>query len=358
MPTELTIPRRSMPKGYVYVPKGNVFITGNCRKLTHASGQKVFIVVAASNDKKPIGIAVPVHIHHQVQAKEKETRSDRAAAVVKRDNNIEQDFAKAVREEYPRIPEEAVSHVLKMALQKGKGKVGRTGTLGLDAKARLAVRAHIRHHHTAYEAHLRSMTMTREEAREAVMKEVNAVAEEWGQAPKTRDRISTTPPEVKNTTDKAAVAAGVKVGVPAQHEGPRMIEVIGGGKPDAAHKPSDLQAGRNQRKEPENRTTKEQLDTKKTERKTAKREQRFGKRRRVAREEAERGEAQHKKADKAANDTQKIDPHRQRPQTRFPRVTTRSMGSIRHSMQELAGRLPDDADLMVECYNKAHRSHH
>lgn len=179
MSIEPTISLRSLPRGYSHVPKGNVYITGNCRKSTQATGQTVYIVI--NKQKKQIGIAVPADIHNDVRAKEAETRSQRVANVEKRDAGIETEFDKVIREEYPQIPAEDLSNVLKKALEKRKGKVGRTGRLEMAEKARLAVRAHIRHCHTPYDQYLREKSKPKPEARELVKDQVNTIARSWGE---------------------------------------------------------------------------------------------------------------------------------------------------------------------------------
>lgn len=168
----------SLPPGYSFVRKGNVYITGNCRKMTQAVHQTVYSVLDGA--EKQIGIAVPAEIFNDVRRKESETRADRAANVKKRDASIEKDFEKVILQEYPRIPCESLPKVLKTALQKRKGKVGRTGTLASREKARLAVRAHIRHAETAYDQLLRS-GKTRDQARDVVGPQVDSIARSWGQ---------------------------------------------------------------------------------------------------------------------------------------------------------------------------------
>lgn len=182
---EISKRRGSLPKGHSYVPKGNVFITGHCRRRTQAAGGTVYAVVD-NQGKKQIGIGVPTDIYLQVQHDEMDTRAERESNVQKRDEAIEKDFRKAIVQEYPRMPADVVPLVLKKALEKGKGKVGRTSTLDLSKKAVLAVRAHIRHVHTDYDALLRG-GMGREEARREVATKVHDIDSTWKRAV---DRIS------------------------------------------------------------------------------------------------------------------------------------------------------------------------
>lgn len=175
--SEPKVPKGSLPFGYSFVPKGNVYITSNCRKLTQAGGSSVYIVVDAKNQQ--IGLGVPTEIYVGVQLKEMESRAERAANVLKRDEGIAKGFQKEIMHLFPQIPPKALHNVLKIALQKGKGKVGRTGKLDIQHKAHLAVWAHIRHCETDYDALLRN-GVAREEARKQVEARMREVRKAWG----------------------------------------------------------------------------------------------------------------------------------------------------------------------------------
>lgn len=171
------MPKGSLPNGYSFVPKGNVYITSNCRKLTQEGGRSVYIVVDAKSQQ--IGLGVPTEIYVAVQFKEMETRAARAANVLKRDEGIAKTFQKEIVNIFPQIPSKALSNVVKIALEKGKGKVGRTGKLNIKSKVHLAVWAHIRHCETDYDKLLRS-GVAREEARLQVEEKIKEVRKAWG----------------------------------------------------------------------------------------------------------------------------------------------------------------------------------
>lgn len=175
--SEPKVPKGSLPFGYSFVPKGNVYITSNCRKLAQAGGSSVYIVIDAKNQQ--IGLGVPTEIYVGVQFKEMETRAERAANVLKRDEGIAKGFQKEIMNLFPQIPSKALHNVLKIALEKGKGKVGRTGKLDIQRKAHLAVWAHIRHCETDYDALLRN-GIAREEARQQVEEKIKEVRKAWG----------------------------------------------------------------------------------------------------------------------------------------------------------------------------------
>lgn len=175
--SEAKVPKGSLPSGYSFVPKGNVFITSNCRKMTQASGRPVYVVIDAKNHQ--IGLGVPTQVYVGVQLKEMDTRAERAANVLKRDEGIAKGFQKEILSIFPQIPSKALHNVLKIALEKGKGKVGRTGKLDAQRKARLAVWAHVRHCETDYDALLRN-GVPREDARQQVEAKIKEVYKAWG----------------------------------------------------------------------------------------------------------------------------------------------------------------------------------
>lgn len=169
-----------MPPGYVFVPKGDVYITKNCRKETHSAGRTVYVVV--NKHRKQIGLRCPRSIVEAVQESHQATAAKRAEAVQKRDAAIEGTFEEALKRLFPNTPKESIPKLVSHALKKRSGRVGRTGTVELDDKVKLAVRAHIRHEHTEYEQLLRQ-GKPREAARNQVWSKLNEVARLWGGRP-------------------------------------------------------------------------------------------------------------------------------------------------------------------------------
>lgn len=169
-----------MPKGYRLVPKGDVYITKNCRKKTHEAGKTLYVVVDRKN--KPIGLGCPSHIYHAVMNEHRATAAQRAEAVRKRDTAIEETFEDAVLKVFPRIPKAEVPQIVKHALKKHSRRVGRTSTVALHDRVKLAVRAHIRHVHTDYDA-LLQQGVSRPVAREKIWDRLNEVARQWGGRP-------------------------------------------------------------------------------------------------------------------------------------------------------------------------------
>ncbi|KAI2622081.1 hypothetical protein GGS21DRAFT_535041 [Xylaria nigripes] len=176
-----------MPRGYKFVPKGNPYMTRNCRQQTQQAHQVVYAVV--DSKKKQIGIRVPRTIYATVLKSETETRTERQQAVRKRDRCTEKCFSEAVLAKFPRIPRERLPTIIDHATEKRKGRVGRTGKIEMDDKVHLAVQAHIRHHDTNYEE-LLEIGVNRQEARAMISQRVREKLKEWGATPRTKSRKS------------------------------------------------------------------------------------------------------------------------------------------------------------------------
>lgn len=195
----------ALPKGYAFVPKGNVYITSNCRKLTQEKARPVFTVIDAKN--RQIGIGVPTDVYLVVQFKETETRANRAANVLKRDEGMAKGFERDTRDAFPQIPASSLRNVSKIALEKGKGKVGRTGKLDVQRKVHLAVRAHIRHCETDYDKLLRN-GVAREDARQRIEAKIQEVCRAWGGGSQSKHgKPAKTPKSPTRPSTKAVQAA-------------------------------------------------------------------------------------------------------------------------------------------------------
>lgn len=165
-----------MPKDYQFVPKGDVYVTANVRKRTHAVGATLYVVV--DKNKKPIGIRCPTKIHEEVNADAEASAAHRATAVKSRDAAVEHEFKAELLRLYPKMPQESVRNILQQALEKRRRRVGRTTKLDIKTKVQLAVVAHIRHRHTRYEELLKTGT-GRDKARRLVADESKRVALSW-----------------------------------------------------------------------------------------------------------------------------------------------------------------------------------
>ncbi|KAK4200495.1 hypothetical protein QBC40DRAFT_69615 [Triangularia verruculosa] len=178
-PQELKVlPSTPVPAGYRFVPKGNIYITKNCRSRTHAADQPLYVVADKRN--RTLGLRCPEQIYRQVLASHDETAPKRAQAVQKRDAQIEDNFEAVVLRLFPQAPKDSIPVIVKHAVEKRSGRVGRSTKIGeMEDKVMLAVRAHIRHVHTDYERLLRE-GVSRGEARQKVWERINEIAKEWG----------------------------------------------------------------------------------------------------------------------------------------------------------------------------------
>ncbi|KAF7586450.1 hypothetical protein BBP40_008898 [Aspergillus hancockii] len=169
--------RESCPEGYVFVPKGDVYVTRNCRTRTKES-QRIVYTVYDNTGKRVLGIRVPSDVYAEVLESAAATAETRANAVQVRDVRDLAHSRNILRTQFPLMPAESLETILHHAFLKGSGRVGRTATKTDERKAELAVEAHIRHTHTPYEAML-SAGKGREEARNAVWGLVQTIKSAW-----------------------------------------------------------------------------------------------------------------------------------------------------------------------------------
>lgn len=169
-------PFTPVPPGYIFVPKGNVYITKNCRKLTQAQDKPIYIV--RSDKKKTLGIRVPRSVYNKALADNNATAMARAENVRRRDQNLEDKTEAELLSCFPRIPREHVPLILKHTLQKRSRRVGRSKEKPLNFVVELAVRAYVRHRLTDYDKLLRK-GVDREKARKLVQGSIDEKVKQW-----------------------------------------------------------------------------------------------------------------------------------------------------------------------------------
>lgn len=166
-----------MPRGYGFLPKGIRYKTLHCRRLTREAGKPLFIVLDAK--KKQLGLRAPKSILHQVHERARETLPSRRAATKKRDITLISTAMAEVEKQFPAMPPNEQSLLLKHAFRKHSGRVGRTGLIPLPRKVLLAVIAHVRHRHTNYDIML-ACGEERGDIRKAVQRNIQKVLRDWG----------------------------------------------------------------------------------------------------------------------------------------------------------------------------------
>ncbi|KAF2753330.1 hypothetical protein EJ05DRAFT_211341 [Pseudovirgaria hyperparasitica] len=174
----IVAPKDAMPKGYVFVPKGDVYVTRHCRTRTHEAHRTVYVVEGKT--QKTQGIRVPSFIYTQVQEDAATTASARAAVVSKVDVSRANKIRSALKIQFSQMPDDEVEKALGRTLVKRSKRVGRCGTLSSERIAFLAVQAHVRHVHTQYDKLIYRDGHSQEEARELTLDIVRDKMKEWG----------------------------------------------------------------------------------------------------------------------------------------------------------------------------------
>lgn len=164
-----------MPKGYGFLKKGNVYQSGQCRRLTREAGKTLYVVM---RQKRQIGLRAPIFVLKEVHEKDRATKETRRENVARRDLATRQEFETALFEQFPSIPKPMADAILDRTLKKRSGRVGRTGTLSIEDKVRLAAVAQARHS-TRYDELLKG-GLSRNKAREEMKDDVRKILASWG----------------------------------------------------------------------------------------------------------------------------------------------------------------------------------
>ncbi|KAH2800734.1 hypothetical protein KXW19_005603 [Aspergillus fumigatus] len=174
---ENCLDREPLRDNYVFVPKGDVYITRHCRSRTKESNRLVYVVYDNAG-KRNIGLRVPKDVYTAVLKSAAASADSRAHAVKTRDERGLSRSRQILRNKFPLMPAESLETIVDHAFLKCSGRVGRTTRKTDEQKANLAVEAHIRHTHTPYES-LLDAGKSRQEAREAVWDMVQAIKTAW-----------------------------------------------------------------------------------------------------------------------------------------------------------------------------------
>ncbi|KAK2783423.1 hypothetical protein FQN53_009186 [Emmonsiellopsis sp. PD_33] len=204
------------PAGYIFVPKGDVYVTRNCRTRSHEAKKTVYTVYNPKA-QRTLGLYIAADIHTAVALSAVATQDARTLAVEQKDARDTSKARALLRTQFPKMPTATVDTVLGHAFLKGSRRVGRSGKFeDEEIKVKLAVEAHIRHVHTEYEA-LLDGGMDREEARERVWGAVKRIKAIWAGMSEAEAEVAAAAVEVKkasgkgrNGRPKAKSRAGVK----------------------------------------------------------------------------------------------------------------------------------------------------
>jgi hypothetical protein len=171
-----------------YLPRGDTAITRRASKYTKLKA----VVVEWSRSRKRYERQGILAEAEAIERAEEESLADadlrarqRERAALRRevsDRHFVDDFARAIREQYPRCPAGEEVKIAEHACRKHSGRVGRSAAAkDLDSEAiRLAVIAHIRHVHTNYDE-LLGVYGDRQSARREVQDRVTAILHLWQQ---------------------------------------------------------------------------------------------------------------------------------------------------------------------------------
>ncbi|OKL56043.1 hypothetical protein UA08_08731 [Talaromyces atroroseus] len=176
---QICIQADPMPEDFVFVPRGDPYVTRNCKSRSKDAASTVYIVYD-NKERAQLGIRVQKDIYKEVTKTAQQTAQNRRVAVQVRDARDQRKAKIILSETFPSMPDACVEEVLQHAFLKGSGRVGRTATRPEKVKAILAVEAHIRHKYTPYEQLLRE-GIDRESARESVWELVKAIRDKWAE---------------------------------------------------------------------------------------------------------------------------------------------------------------------------------
>ncbi len=178
-----------LPSGWMFVPKGDAGLT---RALTKNHPHWVCLEKNQYDHVERTGIYADSdtveEVFQQLGGEEGREKRDEAKseAVWKRESKIQEAFEKAIRTQFPNMPEDDLYEVLETATQ--QGRVGKAAFLyfsggseqedNIESAATLAVIAHARHKYTNYDS-LFSEGHSKESARREIRPELDKKLSEW-----------------------------------------------------------------------------------------------------------------------------------------------------------------------------------
>ncbi|KAK7527009.1 uncharacterized protein IWZ02DRAFT_372439 [Phyllosticta citriasiana] len=190
---------QNAPNGYTFVPIGNVDLTEQCKEFCRKKGLKAYNVsthpsnVARADPEKVsyhlnrVGFHFPSAVVDQAMEWIGIQLNGRSRAGIA--NNIGRRLKTyssqpekvavrgAMKDLFPKMPEESLAVILEHAFQQGANRVGTARNLSIERRVQMAVLAHVRHKHTDYDRLLKEVGYI--EARKAVEKPCIEKILEW-----------------------------------------------------------------------------------------------------------------------------------------------------------------------------------
>ncbi|KAK7544523.1 uncharacterized protein J3D65DRAFT_673267 [Phyllosticta citribraziliensis] len=164
------------PKDYVWLKKGDPYMTRHCREITLAGGKTLFTKIDAK--ERPVGLYLPQQVYEVVKTADASTKEKRQAATKRKDALTLEKARVALNKSFPAMPKEDEEAVLTRAWKKSSGRVGRTETISMEVKVKLGVTAHARHAYTEYDELLKQ-GFTQKVAREKIKTDVEDIVSKW-----------------------------------------------------------------------------------------------------------------------------------------------------------------------------------
>jgi hypothetical protein len=146
------------------------------RDLTR-DARKTLYIVYKPDTRVQLGIGVPSSLYAQACQLAATTRSDRREAVLRKDARVSRLADSTVARLYPHMPEPDRIAAVEHGYRKRSGRVGRTGELDEDNRARRVVVAYARHKWTAYDSLLQSLAKEGGDS-EAIRRQARAMAKD------------------------------------------------------------------------------------------------------------------------------------------------------------------------------------
>ncbi len=173
-----------IPDEFVEIPTGDAFITRKVKELAETAYVRMK-KYKRGGFSRAVGVLIPKPVLEAAkrlagQTEESRLKHRKAATGFRqrKEARFREEVTARMLVLFPKMPPDEARLVAEHAFEVGSGRVGRTTSVDLDVKIKLAVKARIRHQHTDYDE-LLALGHDREWIRQQVLAEVEAVYREW-----------------------------------------------------------------------------------------------------------------------------------------------------------------------------------